>query len=171
MPIEDRMTVDERRKYLKLMAPRYVKAGMRERRELLTEMQAVTGLHRKSLLRLLHGPTLNRAPKRPRLRRRRYGAVVAGVVRVVWESLGLPVCRAPDPGTAADGPTLSPVGRGGIEARPDRGNDDHQPGHGATLTVALPAVHPESVLLTSVALTNDIRSAFCSTMALRPTDR
>jgi len=87
MPIEDRMTVDERRKYLKLMAPRYVKAGMRERSELLTEMQAVTGLHRKSLLRLLHGPTLNRAPKRPRLRRRRYGAAVADVVRVVWESL------------------------------------------------------------------------------------
>jgi hypothetical protein len=50
-------------------------------------MAAVTGLHRKSLLRLLQGPTLERAPRRPRLRRRRYGAAVADVVRVVWESL------------------------------------------------------------------------------------
>ena len=48
---------------------------------------AVTGLHRKSLLRLVHGPTLERAPQRPRVRRRRYGATVADVVRVVWESL------------------------------------------------------------------------------------
>ena len=87
MPNEDRMTVGERRKYLKLVAPRYAKARRGERSGLLTEMVAVTGLHRKSLLRLLHGPTLDRAPKRPRVRRRRYGVMVADVVRVVWESL------------------------------------------------------------------------------------
>jgi hypothetical protein len=50
-------------------------------------MEAVTGLHRKSLLRLRHGPTLDRAPKRRRIRGRRYDLEVAGVVRVVWESL------------------------------------------------------------------------------------
>ena len=87
MPNVERMTVDERRKYLKVVAPRYAKAGRTERSTLLTEMAAVTGLHRKSLLRLLHGPTLDRAPPRPRLRRKRYGAAVAEVVRVVWESL------------------------------------------------------------------------------------
>lgn len=87
MPSEEKMSVDERRKYLKLVAPRYAKAGRGERSALLTEMAAVTGLHRKSLLRLLHGPTLDRAPRRPRLRRRRYGAAVADVVKVVWESL------------------------------------------------------------------------------------
>ena len=87
MPSEEKMNVDERRKYLKLVASRYAKAGRRERSVLLTEMAAVTGLHRKSLLRLLQGPTLERAPRRPRLRRRRYGAAVADVVRVVWESL------------------------------------------------------------------------------------
>jgi len=81
------MTVDERRKYLRLVTPRYAKASRSERSGLLTEMGAVTGLHRKSLLRLLHGPTLERAPRGPRFRRRRYGAVVADVVRVVWESL------------------------------------------------------------------------------------
>jgi hypothetical protein len=81
------MTVDERRKYLRLVEPRYSRASRAERSMLLTEMSAVTGLHRKSLLRLLHGPTLDRASKRPRVRQKRYGAVVADVVRVVWESL------------------------------------------------------------------------------------
>ena len=87
MPSEDKMTVEERRKYLRLLAPRYARAARNQRGALLTEMAAVTGLHRKSLLRLLHGPSLDRAPKRTRLRRRRYGAAVAEVVRVVWESL------------------------------------------------------------------------------------
>jgi len=87
MPSDDKMSVDERRKYLRLVAPRYAKAGRVERSALLTEMAAVTGLHRKSLLRLLHGPTLDRVPRGPRLRRRRYGVAVADVVRVVWESL------------------------------------------------------------------------------------
>ncbi|MDA1127258.1 MAG: integrase [Chloroflexi bacterium] len=87
MPSEERMTVDERRKYLKLVAPRYGRSSREQRGGLLTEMAAVTGLHRKSLLRLLHGPTLERAAKRPRVRRRRYGAAVSDVVRVVWESL------------------------------------------------------------------------------------
>jgi hypothetical protein len=87
MPSDDKMSVDERRKYLKLVAPRYAKAKRSECSALLTEMGAVVGMHRKSLLRLMHGPTLERASRRPRLRRRRYGAAVADVVRVVWESL------------------------------------------------------------------------------------
>jgi len=87
MPSDDKMSVDERRKYLKLVASRYAKARRKERSALLSEMAAVTGLHRKSLLRLLNGPTLERTPKRPRFRRRCYGAVVADVVRVIWESL------------------------------------------------------------------------------------
>jgi hypothetical protein len=87
MPREERMTVDERRKYLKLVGPRYARASRGERSALITEMASVTGLHRKSLLRLLHGPTLERAPRRLRVRRRRYGAAVGEVIRVVWESL------------------------------------------------------------------------------------
>ena len=87
MSSDDRMSIDERRKYLKLVAPRYVQAGRVERGRLLSEMVAVTGLHRKSLIRLLCGRTLERAARKPRVRRRRYGAAVAVVVRVVWESL------------------------------------------------------------------------------------
>lgn len=86
MRSDERMSIDERRKYLKLMAPRYGCAGRAERTRLLSEMVAITGLHRKSLLRLLHGPTLERASKRPRKRSSRYGAAVSAVVRVVWES-------------------------------------------------------------------------------------
>jgi len=53
-----RMSIDERRKYLKLVAPRYSKAGRVERSGLLAEMVEVTGLHHKSLLRLMPGPPL-----------------------------------------------------------------------------------------------------------------
>ena len=87
MPIDDRMTVNERRKYLKLVAPRYARAGRVARGALLTEMAAVTGLHRRSLVRLLHAPSLERAPKRLRVRQRRYGTAVTDVVRLCWESL------------------------------------------------------------------------------------
>jgi hypothetical protein len=87
MPSDEKMSVDERRKYLKLVVPRYVKARRVERSKLLTEMREVTGLHRKSLLRLMHMPSLERAPRRRGFRRRRYGAAVAEVVQVVWESL------------------------------------------------------------------------------------
>lgn len=87
MPIDDRMTVNERRKYLKLMSGRYRQAGRAERGALVTEMATVTGLHHKSVWRLLHAPSLERAPKRPRLRRRTYGPEVAAAVRVVGESL------------------------------------------------------------------------------------
>ena len=81
------MSIDERRKYLKRVAPRYGRANKAERGRLLAEMEAVTGLHRKGLIRLMGMPTLERAPKKPRLRRRRYGSAVAAAVRVVWESL------------------------------------------------------------------------------------
>ena len=86
MPDDERMSIDERRKYLRLVAPRYARAARMERSRLLTEIAAVTGLHRKSVLRLLNGPTLDRAPRRPRSRRNRYGAAVQDVVRVVWET-------------------------------------------------------------------------------------
>lgn len=84
---EEKMSVDERRKYLKLVAPRYSKATRGERSELLTEMGEVTGLHRKSLLRLIHRPNLARAPRRPRFKRRLYGPQVEDAVHVIWESL------------------------------------------------------------------------------------
>ena len=86
MPTEDQMTVNERRKYLKLMKPLYAKADRSEQSRLLTEMEQVSGLQRKSLLRLLHAQTLERK-KRRKGRGRTYGLAVEQVILVVWESL------------------------------------------------------------------------------------
>lgn len=85
MAADDVMTIDERLTYLRRMQPRYVKADREGRGQLLGEIQAVTGLHRKSVVRLLGGSL---ARQRQRTRRRRvYGAAVDDVIRVVWESL------------------------------------------------------------------------------------
>src|SRR5436305_15180988 len=86
MPTEDEMTLDERRKYLKRMKPRYLKAKRGERSALLSEMEQVTGMHRKSLTRLLHAKSLERK-KRQSPRCRSYGKAVEEVIVSVGESL------------------------------------------------------------------------------------
>jgi hypothetical protein len=86
MPAQDEMTIDERRKYVKPMASRYRQAKRKERSQLLTEMEQVTKLHRKYLIRLLNAASLQRKP-RQRPRRRTYGLEVERVIVQVWESL------------------------------------------------------------------------------------
>jgi hypothetical protein len=86
MSTEDQMTINERRKCLKLMKPLYQEAQRGERSRLLGEMHQVTGLHRKSLLRLLHAKSLARK-KRTTPRKRTYGLAVEQVILLVWESL------------------------------------------------------------------------------------
>jgi len=85
MSIEDKMTIDERRKYLRKMQGRYLQAGRKERGHLLDEMEAVTELHRKSLIRLMKG-SLVRQPRR-RQRSRTYGPEVDDALRVIAESM------------------------------------------------------------------------------------
>lgn len=60
------MTNDERYKHLGLIQPRYRQAGQKGRAQLLNEMQAVTGLRRKSLIRLINGPLKRRQRRRQR---------------------------------------------------------------------------------------------------------
>ena len=86
MPAEDDMTIDERRKYLRRVRDRYWAADRMNRGMLLTEAESVTSMHRKSLIRLVGGPTLDRKP-RTRVRGRTYGPDVEDAIRVVWESL------------------------------------------------------------------------------------
>jgi hypothetical protein len=86
MPTRDEMTIDERRKYVNLMYPRYRKAKRKERSQLLSEMEQVSKLHRKHLIRLLNGESLERK-KRSTPRSRTYGLEVERVVLRVWESL------------------------------------------------------------------------------------
>ncbi|HFD38729.1 MAG TPA: transposase [Anaerolineae bacterium] len=85
MSIEDKMTIDERRKYLRVMQERYYPASRQERGRLLDEMEAVTKLHRKSLIRLMHSD-LERRPRRKQ-RGRTYGPEVDDALRVITESL------------------------------------------------------------------------------------
>lgn len=103
MAASDAMTIDERRKYLAKVIPRYMEAGKQERSRLLTEMEAVTGMHRKSLLRLLHAESLER-PRRAVGRSRQYSVATEEVIRVVWESVQAPRSTGvPDPERGAGG--------------------------------------------------------------------
>ena len=80
-----RMTIQMRFEYLKLMQERYRKCGKAARGELLDEMQQMTGLHRKSLIRQMAGD-MRRRPRRKQ-RGRRYGIEVDDALRVIAESL------------------------------------------------------------------------------------
>ena len=84
MSIEDRLTIDERRKYLRKMQERYWQADRKGRGRLLDEMETVTELHRKSLIRLMKGD-LARNPRR-RQRSRTYGPEVDDALRVIAET-------------------------------------------------------------------------------------
>jgi hypothetical protein len=68
------------------MQDRYVAADRAGRSRLLDDLAALTGLHRKSVVRLLNGPSLERQPRR-RQRGREYGIAVDDALRVIWESL------------------------------------------------------------------------------------
>ncbi len=82
----EKMNIDERYTYLRIMQDRYLQADRALRAALLDEMEAVTELHRKHLLALLHSPDLSRQP-RGRERGRIYGADVASAIAVVADAL------------------------------------------------------------------------------------
>ena len=85
MSTEDQMTIDERRKYLRRMKKRYRQANRKGQGRLLDEMQAVTELHRKSLIRLMNG-SLDRTPRLTQ-RGRTYSPQTDDALRVIAESL------------------------------------------------------------------------------------
>jgi hypothetical protein len=84
MSADEKMTLEERRKYLRMMSKRYRQASRAEQSQLLDEIEAVTGLHRKSLVRLL-GSDLSRQPRRQQ-RGRTYGVDVHLALKVISES-------------------------------------------------------------------------------------
>lgn len=84
MSADERMTIEERRKYLRMMQKRYRQASRHEQSQLLSEMALVTGLHRKSLTRLMAGD-LSRQPRQQQ-RERTYGLDVQRALRVISES-------------------------------------------------------------------------------------
>ena len=84
MKTAERMTIEERFKYLRLNLDRYRQAGRKEKARLLDEMEAVTGLHRKSLIRLLNSDLVRQ--RRQRQRGRVYGIEMHNALRVIAES-------------------------------------------------------------------------------------
>jgi len=85
MPTTVHMTIDEKRKYLKLQQPRYRKASRQERSHLLDDMVAITGLNRKYIIHLLHGDLERKS--RSRERGPTYGPEVDAALLLVAESL------------------------------------------------------------------------------------
>jgi len=84
MSSEEKMTIDERYKYLRKIQKRYREAGKVERGHLLDEMEKVVELHRKSLIRLMKGPPKRQA--RRKQRGKKYGASVDDALRIIGES-------------------------------------------------------------------------------------
>jgi len=80
------MDVSERYKYLRLLKPHYHQAGRKAKGNMLAEAQRITGLGRKYLSTLLHGPGPYRRPRR-RERCRIYDEAVDRVIFVVADAL------------------------------------------------------------------------------------
>ena len=77
-----------RQQYLQQMRDRYAVAGRRARSALLDEAGAMTGYHRKALIRRFTRPLGPR--RRRRGRPRRYGTTVVAALRALWRAAGYP---------------------------------------------------------------------------------
>jgi hypothetical protein len=84
MEKEDKMTLNERRKYLRKQQSRYYAADRKERGRLLDEMGSITGLHRKALTRLMHSDLKRKL--RHKQRGQTYGGDVEDALRIIRES-------------------------------------------------------------------------------------
>ena len=89
------MSINERRKYMHKIRGRYRKGSKKEKGRLLDEIEAVTGMHRKSVTRLMNG-ALSRK-KRSRERGRTYGVEVEVAVRVIALGLDYPCAERLQP--------------------------------------------------------------------------
>src|SRR5207247_1559540 len=118
MPTPDEMTIDERRKYVKLMAERYRKAKRKERSKLLSEMEKVSKRHRKHQIGLLIAEPHLWAGSRAR------GAAGVG-------EPGLHLCRAAHTQLGADRQALSQLWLARFDDRSGEPVGDDQPRDGA----------------------------------------
>ena len=84
----DPMTINERRKYIYRIWGRYCDGTKQEKGYLLDEVEEVTGMHRKSIIRVLNG-RLSRKP-RSRERGKSYGAMAGDAARLIAKSLDYP---------------------------------------------------------------------------------
>ena len=83
-----RVSPAARQQYLQQMRDRYAVAGRAARSALLNEAVAMTGYHRKALIRRFTRPLGPR--RRRRGRPRRYGPTVVAALRALWHAAGYP---------------------------------------------------------------------------------
>lgn len=95
MDEKERMNIKERRKYLAIMWPRYQKASKLEKGKLLDEMERVTGMHRKSLIRIITGRLTRK--KREKERGKEYGIAEENAIRKIAQSLDYPCAERLQP--------------------------------------------------------------------------
>jgi hypothetical protein len=95
MDMEDKMTIEERYQYLRRMKKRYQKANRQERSRLLDEMEAYTGLHRKSLIRLLKTDIKRRL--RTKERGPSYGSDIRAIIALAAQALDYPCAERLQP--------------------------------------------------------------------------
>ena len=88
MSEKDEMSTDERRKYLHKMWGKYRKASKKGKGQMLNDMEHVTGLHRKTIIRILNGRLSQK--KRARERGPTYGTRVRHAVVKISEALDHP---------------------------------------------------------------------------------
>jgi hypothetical protein len=84
------MSVRAKWEYLRAIYERYRQAPREAKGQILDEFCATTGYHRKSALRLLHGPPPGRARSRRRRRAATYGVAVIQALAAIWEAAGYP---------------------------------------------------------------------------------
>lgn len=89
------MNVNERRKYIHKMWTRYREADKLVKGQLLDEIEAVTGLHRKTITRTINGQLSRK--KRTKQRGREYGVEVDDSIRVIARSLDYPCAERLQP--------------------------------------------------------------------------
>lgn len=95
MSEKDGMTIDERRKYLHKMWGLYRDASKKEKGQMLDDMEHVTGLNRKSIIRILNG-RLSRK-KRSKERGPTYGTDVIDAARIISHVLDHPCAERLQP--------------------------------------------------------------------------
>lgn len=86
MPHQHKMPIDERFRLIRSYQPAYRAASRAERTALLTRLEEMTGLHRKSLIRKLAGPCERRL--RNVQHGRTYGPDVDAVLRAICQTHG-----------------------------------------------------------------------------------
>jgi hypothetical protein len=83
------MSLEARREHLQRMRLTYRVAPRSEKSKLLDEMERVTQMHRKNLVRLLKGPSLERQ-KRRQERHKTYRADNQDLLEIICESFDYP---------------------------------------------------------------------------------